>query len=48
VGELRLFSRNFDGTQLDRTMTVAASGEQAGVLDLDLRVGIGHVEVLRS
>jgi predicted membrane protein len=45
VGELSLFSRDFEGTQLDRTVTVEATGEQSGVLDLDLHVGIGRVEV---
>jgi phage shock protein PspC (stress-responsive transcriptional regulator) len=45
AGELQLFDRSFGGTQLDRTMTMAATGNQAGVLDLDLRVGLGQVHI---
>lgn len=48
AGELRLFYRNFGGTQLDRTMTVAATGKQAGELDLDLRVGLGQVQIWQA
>jgi hypothetical protein len=48
AGQLRLFYRNFDGTQLDREMTMEATGKQAGELDLELRVGVGQVEVWQS
>ena len=48
AGQLRLFYRNFSGTQLDREMTMGATGKQAGELDLELRVGIGQVEVWQS
>ncbi len=48
AGELRLFYRNFGGTQLDRTMTFPASGKQAGELDLDLRVGVGQVQIWQA
>jgi phage shock protein PspC (stress-responsive transcriptional regulator) len=48
AGQLRLFYRNFSGTQLDREMTMDATGKQAGELDLELRVGVGQVEVSQS
>jgi len=48
AGELRLFDRNFGGTQLDRTITMAATGKQAGELDLDLRVGLGQVQIWQA
>lgn len=45
AGQLRLFYRDFGGTQLDRQLTADATGTPAGVLNLDLRVGIGQVQV---
>ena len=48
AGEVRLFDRNFGGTQLDRTITMAATGKQAGELDLDLRVGLGQVQIWQA
>jgi phage shock protein PspC (stress-responsive transcriptional regulator) len=45
AGELHLFSRDFGGTQLDRQLTVDATGTPAGVLNLDLRVGVGQVQI---
>ncbi len=48
TGQLRLLDQRYTGTQLDRRLTIDAVGEQAGELDLDLRVGVGEVEIWQT
>ncbi|HXR42466.1 MAG TPA: PspC domain-containing protein [Acidothermaceae bacterium] len=49
AGEIRLPDNDFNGTQLTRDFTVAATdGPQTGEIDLDLHVGVGEVEIYQA